>query len=187
MAPTQAARRQPADIEAPQATRRVALIQAAAQTRCAADIVKRLHDGVKHRGTMVEDVGLMALLRGAAHLRQPELPASGIVLCVPLGDAPPPQADRVTRRELARSVRADADEVRLVVADNGSGIAPDLLSRLFQPFVSAREGGGAEFLEKPIVPVCSTSSASTRWRNPCSAAQGRQTTPERCDGREARP
>jgi signal transduction histidine kinase len=171
LAQTQAARRQLADIEAPaadeaRAAATEALTQAAAQTRRAADIVKRLRDGLEHRAAPAEAVDLAALLREAAHLRQPELRAAGIVLRGPQGEAPPLQADRVAlqqivhnlmanaqqalqapgapppgRRELSLSVHADAREVRLVVADNGPGIAPELLPRLFHPFVSGREGG----------------------------------------------
>jgi signal transduction histidine kinase len=171
LAQTQAARRQLADIEAPaddeaRSAATEALAQAAAQTRRAADIVKRLRDGLEHRAAPAEAVDLAALLREAAHLHQPELQAAGIVLHGPQGEVPPLQADRVAlqqivhnlmanaqqalqapgappagRRELALSLRADAGMVQLMVADNGPGIAPELLPRLFHPFVSGREGG----------------------------------------------
>jgi signal transduction histidine kinase len=32
-------------------------------------------------------------------------------------------------------------EVEIVVRDDGTGIAPDLLSRMFEPFVTTKEGG----------------------------------------------
>ena len=36
---------------------------------------------------------------------------------------------------------ADNDMVRVTVADTGSGIAPDVMSQLFQPFVTTKQQG----------------------------------------------
>ena len=45
-------------------------------------------------------------------------------------------------RELALSTaRADNDMVRVSVADTGSGIAPEVASQLFQPFVTTKQHG----------------------------------------------
>ena len=47
-----------------------------------------------------------------------------------------------TRRELLlASAPAENDMVRVTVADTGSGIAPDVLSQLFQPFVTTKQQG----------------------------------------------
>jgi len=46
-------------------------------------------------------------------------------------------------RRLHISVRRDGDMVRLEIADNGTGIAEDVLPRLFQPFVTSKHGGHA--------------------------------------------
>jgi signal transduction histidine kinase len=40
------------------------------------------------------------------------------------------------------SARRIGDEIEIVVADEGSGIAPDLLPTIFQPGVSTKSGGG---------------------------------------------
>lgn len=48
------------------------------------------------------------------------------------------------RRELAISVAADESEkgfVLVSVADTGTGVAPEILDRLFQPFVSNKPKG----------------------------------------------
>ncbi len=171
LAQTQAARRQLADIEAPPGDEALvaateALTQAAAQTRRAADIVKRLREGLERPAARSEAVDLAALLHEAAQLRLPELRAAGVALQAPQGRAPLLQADRVAlqqivhnllgnalqalqspgapppgQRVLTLALHTDTDAVRVVVADNGPGIAPALLPTLFHPFVSGREGG----------------------------------------------
>jgi signal transduction histidine kinase len=171
LAQTQAARRQLADIEAPaddeaRAAATEALTQAAAQTRRAADIVKRLREGLERPAAATEAVDLAALLDEAAQLRLPELRAAGVALQPAQGRGPELQADPVAlqqivhnlignalqalqspgapppgRRVLTLALHTGTDAVRLVVADNGPGIAPELLPTLFHPFVSGREGG----------------------------------------------
>ncbi len=171
LAQTQAARRRLADIDTAaddeaRAAADAALGQAAAQNRRAADIVKRLRDGLERPAAASEPVDVAALLREAAELRQPELQAAGVSLRAQAGTAPALRADRVAlqqivhnlignalqalqspgapppgRRMLTLALRSEADTVRVVVADNGPGIAPELLSTLFHPFVSGREGG----------------------------------------------
>lgn len=46
-----------------------------------------------------------------------------------------------TDRRIAIRVSHDEDVVRLVVADNGPGIAPEMFARLFQPFNTTKTGG----------------------------------------------
>ncbi len=47
------------------------------------------------------------------------------------------------QRKLRIVVRGDGDMVRLEVSDNGPGIAPDVLPRLFEPFVTTKQGAHA--------------------------------------------
>jgi signal transduction histidine kinase len=51
--------------------------------------------------------------------------------------APPPPAGRMLRV----AVSADAEEVHIVVADNGPGVRADLLARIFDPFVTTKSDG----------------------------------------------
>ena len=42
---------------------------------------------------------------------------------------------------LAITLEVDGDMVRLIVADNGPGISPELAGRLFTPFATSRPSG----------------------------------------------
>jgi signal transduction histidine kinase len=60
----------------------------------------------------------------------------------------PPGINYAHRRRLHSPQRASRDPgppegtvVEIVVADNGPGIAPDLLSQIFEPFVTTKEPG----------------------------------------------
>lgn len=46
-------------------------------------------------------------------------------------------------RRLRISVRSEGDKVRLEVSDNGTGIATEVLPRLFEPFVTTKQGAHA--------------------------------------------
>jgi signal transduction histidine kinase len=46
-----------------------------------------------------------------------------------------------SQRRVAVSTRADAGFVRLVVADNGEGIAPENLAKIFHPFFTTKPEG----------------------------------------------
>ena len=50
-----------------------------------------------------------------------------------------------------RARAAEADEVELVVADNGRGIAADMQSRVFEPFFTTRRMSGGSGLGLHIV------------------------------------
>jgi len=43
--------------------------------------------------------------------------------------------------QITLEVAADADTVRLIIADNGPGLPPDVAERLFTPFVTSRPNG----------------------------------------------
>src|SRR4029077_11791502 len=49
--------------------------------------------------------------------------------------------DSPTRELVLKAAPAESDMVRVSVSDTGSGIAPDVLSQLFQPFVTTKQQG----------------------------------------------
>ena len=56
-----------------------------------------------------------------------------------------------TNGELTISAHADANQVTLLVADNGVGMAPDVLPKVFDPFFSTKVGHGGTGLGMAIV------------------------------------
>lgn len=168
LANTQAAQRLLADDPPELDTARGAMAQAAAQARRAADVVGRLRAAVaqpqRPDATITDhEVDLADALRRALHLLEPECRRRGVVPELQAPDAvrviaDPVAVDQIVHNLLTNALQAmdavdpaqrtlrltvqrldDAGELR--VADQGTGIAPELLPRLFEPFFSTREGG----------------------------------------------
>lgn len=162
LASAQAARRM-LDDDAPPPLRE-ALDQAAGQARRAADVVARLRRRVEQPGAAPElqRVDLRAAAQQALALLQPELQAAGVQAALQ-GPACEVRADPVAlaqilhnllrnaiqalagqpagRRSLALSVGVEGGHGVLTVRDDGPGLAPEVLARLFQPFTTTRPDG----------------------------------------------
>ena len=141
-----------------------ALDLAAAQARRAADVVARLRRLVQPQpaATGAQPVDLGAVARRLLDLLEPELARLDIVAVVE-GDAPPALGDPVAAEQILHNlltnalqalegsvreprhltVRLGTRETRVAceVRDNGPGVAPADLPRLFEPFFTTRPGG----------------------------------------------
>lgn len=148
------------------ATARQAMTQAAAQARRASDVLSRLRQALARpdEPPASATLRLEEAARSALDLLAPESEALGVrpQLQVAPG-ATAVRADPVAveqilhnllrnalqalaavptdQRRLRLLVEADAQGGHLSVIDSGEGLAPEVAARLFQPFVSAREGG----------------------------------------------
>lgn len=165
LANTQAAQRLLADNPPEVLTAQQAMAQAAAQARRAAEVVDRLRRVVEQpeTGASTQALNLTDALRRALYLLEPECRRRGIDPLLQADETVFVQADSVALdqiihnllmnalqalektdkqpRKLLLTVTQQAKSGQLVVADNGLGIAPEVLPRLFEPFFSTREGG----------------------------------------------
>lgn len=169
LANTQAARRLLDDDPPELATARGAMAQAAEQARRAAAVVARLRRAIERPEAQAGErrtvVALQDVVRDALHLLEPECTRRQVA--VETAATPEPvrvQADPVAVEQIVHNLLlnalqalesrpADAPRrIRIAVLrqqgqgllqihDSGPGIAPELLPRIFQPFVSTRPGG----------------------------------------------
>ena len=145
---------------------RQALSLAADQARRASDVLTRLRRLVQDptRGAALQPVGLQALCSQMLHLLGPELQRRGVTASVS-GQVGALHADPVMleqivhnlvtnalqaleqagtpapRIELRLQPAADPTQAQLRVCDNGPGLAPEHLERVFEPFFTTRAGG----------------------------------------------
>lgn len=139
------------------ATRRLEIVQE--QIAKVTSIVRAMLDHAR-RPTPKERTDLAELLQRVCDVAQPTLDTLGVRLDLTVDAAPPVMADAV-QLELAllnlvtNSLDAmpsgglmsislgsvDGGHARIEVADTGTGIAPELLPRIFEPWVTTKEAG----------------------------------------------
>ena len=139
------------------------LDKAAAQTSRAGHIIRRLRDFVEKReshrteqdlNAVVEEAIALALV-GSAHVGvkvaaqlEPALPHVFIdkiqvqqVLLNLIRNSVEAMQNQENREIAIATSRAGDAEIEFAISDNGPGLPPEIMSRLFQPFISTKEKG----------------------------------------------
>jgi signal transduction histidine kinase len=139
------------------ATRRLEIVQE--QIEKVESIVRTLLDHAR-RPPSRQLTDIAQLLRRVSDVARPKLDALGVRLDLDVAEVPDVSADAV-QLELAllnlvtnsldampsggttsiTAAATSAGNVRIEVADTGSGIAPELLPRIFEPWVTTKEAG----------------------------------------------
>lgn len=163
VANTQAARRLLQGDEPDLETARNAMGQAVAQARRASEVVIRLRRAIERPGGGIQAVVLQEAVSATLRLLEPDCAQRGVAVQLAPGAPVRVLADPVALEQIVHNLLLNAlqaldgmpigerritlhafasgDRGLLRVCDSGPGIAPELLPRLFEPFVSTRPGG----------------------------------------------
>jgi len=139
----------------------------------AANIVRQLLAFVRRRDPLRLPVDVNAIVRDTVALRRGALRLAGIAVDLALGEVPRVAGDEhqlqqmllnlVTNAEQAMAIAAQGTQrlhistcpveggLELVVRDTGRGVPPDLLGRVFDPFVTTKRPGEGTGLGLSIV------------------------------------
>jgi two-component system sensor kinase FixL len=144
---------------------REALRQIAAQTTRAADIIRRLRAVAHSRQAEHVAVGINSLVEELHELMRTDASLHGVDLTLDLAPGLPEVAadaaqiqqvilnflrnslealgtqPAATARVAVSTSQVDGGAVRLMVCDNGPGLSPDMVKRVFDPFFSTKENG----------------------------------------------
>lgn len=144
---------------------REALRQIAAQTTRAADIIRRLRALARNNQSERLPVAMNALVEELHELMRTDASLHGVELTLDLAPGLPEVAadageiqqvilnflrnslealsaqPGATPRVTVSTSLADGNAVKLAVCDNGPGLAPDAVKRVFDPFFSTKENG----------------------------------------------
>lgn len=143
---------------------REALQQIAEQALRAGDIIRRLRSLVRNRQTAFELGAINTIVAEVEPLLRADARGSNVKLSFELGDdLPNINLDRIQmqqvvlilvrnaidalndvpadRRSVLVRTTAVPNAVQVVVQDDGPGVAPDILGRLFMPFVTTKDNG----------------------------------------------
>jgi len=125
-------------------------------------VIRRLRDHVAKRSTMRRREDVNAVVREAVELGLVGTRSYGVQTSIRLDESVgSAMIDRIQigqviinlvrnaleameasrRKELLVATQSIDDEVEIVVADSGPGIAPEITERLFQPFVTTKASG----------------------------------------------
>jgi two-component system sensor kinase FixL len=141
-----------------------ALQQIAEQALRAGDIIRRLRSLVGHRSTAREPSDLNAVVAEIEPLARADARATHVALSFEFApQLPNLTLDRIQiqhvvlilvrnsidalsdapsgQRSVSVRIGATNEAIQILVQDNGPGIAPTVLERLFQPFVTTKENG----------------------------------------------